>query len=250
MGGFAGRCALVTGAGDGMGRSHALLLAERGANIIVQDINPTGATTTADMVSALGRKAHVIACDISNVAAFRTGLAAAERDVAPVDILVNNAGVSGRSIPFDKVTEDIFDQMIAVNLKGSFFAAQAIMPGMRERRWGRVINTSSTYGVSGGRNASHYAGAKAALLGFTKTWAREMAPYGVTVNAVAPGFIKTNMTMSNRTEADLPDRIKPILRGRAGVPLDISYAVAWLASEEADFVTGQIISPNGGEYIP
>ncbi|MFM1815337.1 MAG: hypothetical protein RLZ98_2032 [Pseudomonadota bacterium] len=249
MAGFEGRTALVTGAGDGMGRSHALLLAERGSNVIVQDVNPDGARETADAIAKLGRRSHVIACDISDVAAFRAGLAEAEKAVAPVDILVNNAGVSGRSMRFEDVTEDIFDRMIAVHVKGTFFASQAVMPGMRDRGWGRVVNISSTYGIAGARNASHYAGAKAALLGFTKTWARELAPYNVTVNAVAPGFIKTNMTMSNRTEADLPERIKPILKGRAGVPMDISYAVVWLASEEADFVTGQVISPNGGEYI-
>ena len=249
MAGFDGKRALVTGAADGMGRSHALLLAERGADLIVQDINPEGAKETADKIAALGRKVHVIACDISKVEDFRSGLAEAEQALGPVDILVNNAGVSGRSMPFEDVTEDIFDRMIAVHIKGTFFASQAIMPGMRKRGWGRVINISSTYGIAGARNASHYAGAKAALLGFTKTWARELAPHNVTVNAVAPGFIKTNMTMSNRTEADLPERIKPILKGRAGVPADISYAVAWLASQEADFVTGQVISPNGGEYI-
>ncbi len=249
MAGFEGRTALVTGAGDGMGRSHALLLAERGANVIVQDINADGAAATAEKIVALGRKAQTIVCDISKPDEFRAGHDQAVRDLAPVDILVNNAGVSGRALLFEDVTEEIFDRMFSVHVKGSFFAAQTIMPGMRERGWGRVINISSTYGIAGAKNASHYSGAKAALLGFTKTWARELAPHGVTVNAVAPGFIKTNMTMSRRTDADLPPRIAPILIGRAGEPLDITYAVVWFASDEASFVTGQVLSPNGGEYI-
>ena len=194
MPGFEGKCALVTGAGDGMGRSHAMLLAERGADVVVQDIDPDGAGETADGIRQLGRKSHVIACDISDITAFRSGLSEAEKIVAPIDILVNNAGVSGRSLRFDEVTEEIFDRMIAVHVKGTFFASQAVMPGMRERGWGRVVNVSSGLGSfdEGVKGPAAYAISKAALNAVTLSFAPVLGPT-VKINAVCPGWVRTRM---------------------------------------------------------
>ena len=247
-----GRTALITGAAKagGMGRAHALLLAERGANVIAADIDGEGAAATADAAARLGVKARSVAADIRDFSAFRRALDTASADVGPVGILVNNAGVGGERLAFEDVDMAAFDRMFEVNVRGAFFLTQALVPAMKAAGWGRVINISSQFGVAGSSNASHYAGAKAALLGLTKTWARELGPFGITVNAVAPGYIDTPMTA--RTAADparLEARLKSIPVGRKGEAIDISRAVAWLASEEAGFVTGQVLSPNGGETI-
>ncbi len=247
-----GRTALITGAAKvgGMGRSHALLLAERGANVIAADIDGEGAAATADAAARFGVKARSVTADIRDLAAFRRAVDTAIAGVGPIGILVNNAGVGGERLAFEDVDMAAFDRMFDVNVRGSFFITQALVPAMKAAGWGRVINISSQFGVAGASSASHYAGAKAALLGLTKTWARELGPFGITVNAVAPGYIDTPMTA--RTVADparLEARLKTIPIGRRGEPIDISRAVAWLASEEAGFVTGQVLSPNGGETI-
>lgn len=252
MANHAGRTALVTGAGSagGMGRSHALMLARHGANVVVADIDGDGASAVAEEVRGAGVKSYAIAADVRDIGQFRSGLADAIAAVGPIDILINNAGVGGERLMLADIDEATFDRMFGVHVKGAFFAAQAVAPGMTERGWGRIVNVSSQFGIAGSSNASHYAGAKAALLGFTKTWARELAPYGVTVNAVAPGYIDTQMTA--RTVADparLAARLKTVPVGRKGEPEDVSYAVRWLVSDEASFVTGQVLSPNGGETI-
>lgn len=252
MTGLIGRTALVTGAANpaGMGRSHVLLLAERGANVIAADIDGAGAQATAAAAAKLGVTAHALVADIRDLPVFKRALDVATAAVGPVDILINNAGVGGQRLAFDTIDEAAFDRMFEVNVRGSFFLSQAVAASMKQRHWGRIINISSQFGIAGAANASHYAGAKAALIGFTKTWARELAPYGITVNAVAPGYIDTPMTA--RTVADparLAARLTTIPAGRKGEPIDVSYAVAWLASDEASFVTGQVISPNGGETI-
>lgn len=252
MAGFAGRTALVTGAADpgGMGRSHVLLLAGRGANVIAADIDRAGAEATAAAAALHGAKAHALVADIRDLPAFMTALEAATHAVGPVDILVNNAGVGGERLAFEAIDTAAFDRMFEVNVRGGFFLTQTVAQSMKRRRWGRIINISSQFGIAGAANASHYAGAKAALIGFTKTWARELAPHGVTVNAVAPGYIDTPMTARTAVDpARLAARLSSVPVGRKGEPIDVAYAVAWLASDEASFVTGQVLSPNGGETI-
>ncbi|MBM3488043.1 MAG: SDR family oxidoreductase [Alphaproteobacteria bacterium] len=249
MSGVSGRIALVTGAGGDMGRAHALSFAAGGAGVIVNDVDRSALGETAARCRAAGAAVAEVVGDVADIAAFRAGVAAAENAVGPVDILVNNAGVSGRGLAFETIDEAAYDRMFAVHVKGSFFAAQYVASGMKVRRHGRIINISSTFGIAGGQRASHYGGAKGALLAFTKTWARELAPFGITVNAVAPGFILTNMTRGTYTPDRLPERTKGIIVGRAGEPDDVTRTVLWLAADEASFVTAQVISPNGGEYI-
>lgn len=246
---LAGRTALVTGAGAGMGRSHAVLLAERGANVIVADVDRAAAEATATMVRETGRAAHVIARDVSQVDLFQADIAAAAQAIGGIDILVNNAGVGGQGLSIEKITEAIFDRMYAVHVKGAFFATQAVVPGMKARRYGKIINISSNFAMGGAGFASHYASAKSALSGLVKSWARELAPFNIMVNAVAPGLLETDLTRNSLGMDRIRVMAGEVPLGRLADPIDISYAVAWLASAESDFMTGQVVAPNGGVTI-
>jgi len=240
-----GKRALITGAGGGMGRSHAVLMAERGADIVIHDIKEDGAAETADMVRQHGRDATVVVADIRDVPAFTAEI----RDAGPVDILVNNAGVGGARRSIEDITEDIYNQMFEVHVRGTFFATQTVLPAMKEKKDGKIINISSIYAMGGSQLASHYAASKSAISGFTKSWARELAPWRIKVNAVAPGFIVTGMTEGSNPPERIAEREKLMPLGEFCKPIDISYAVAWLASAETDLVSGQVISPNAGEVI-
>jgi 3-oxoacyl-[acyl-carrier protein] reductase len=244
-----GRTALITGSGSGMGRSHARLLAERGANVIVHDVDASGANETAGMVREGGGTAAVMVVDIRDVSGFRDALGAAVAETGAVDILVNNAGVGGQGLAIEDIDEATFDRMFAVHVKGSFFATQAVVPGMKERGYGKIVNISSTFAMGGSEFASHYAAAKSALSGFTKSWARELASHKICVNAVAPGILETPMTLGSIGKERINSMISDIPLGRIAETIDISYAVAWLAGPETDFMTGQIVSPNGGVSI-
>lgn len=244
-----GKVALITGSARGMGRSHALLMAERGADIIVHDIRAEQAEETAEDVRKLGRKARVVIADVRDVPSFTEGIRGAEREHGRIDILVNNAGVAGMRRPIEEIDETIFDEMFGVHVKGTFFATQTVVPGMKQRRDGKIVNISSIYAMGGSTYASHYAAAKSAISGFTKAWARELAQHNIMVNAVAPGFVLTDMTSHSNPIEKIREREKTMPLGRYCDPIDISYAVAWLASAETDMITGQVVSPNSGEYI-
>ena len=246
-----GKTALVTGSGTvgGMGRSHAVLMSERGAGVIVHDINEDGANETAELVRANGQKASTLIADVRDVPGFTAKIKEAEAEHGKIDILVNNAGVTGNKLAMEDVDEAIFDQMFGVQVRGAFFATQAVLPGMKARKHGSIIMISSIYAMGGSDFASHYAAAKAALSGFTKAWAREFAAHKIRVNAVAPGFVLTGMTQGSNTPGMIADRGEKMPLGRLTTPEDISYAVAWLASAETEMITGQVISPNSGEVI-
>jgi len=244
-----GKTALITGSGGGMGRSHAALMSERGADIIVHDIKEDGANETAEMVRANGQKASVLIADVRDVPDFTSKINQAEDEHGKIDILVNNAGVSGNKLSVEDIDEVVFDQMFGIQVRGSFFATKAVLPGMKARKSGSIVVISSIYAMGGSEFASHYAAAKAALSGFTKAWAREFAKDRIRVNAVAPGFILTGMTQGSNTPEMVKERGTKMPLGRLTTPEDISYAVAWLASEETEMITGQVISPNSGEVI-
>ena len=241
-----GKVALVTGAGGGMGRNHAVMLASRGAAVIVLDRYKDAADETAGQI---GARAHAVAADVTDVPALQAAIAAAANAIGPVDILVNNAGIGGQGLAIEDIDEATFDAMVAVNMKGSFFAAQAVIPGMKERRYGKIINISSNFAMGGAAFASHYAACKSALSGFVKSWARELGPWNIAVNAVAPGIIETDMTLNSIGKDRIEGMAEDIPMGRIGSLNDISWAVAWLASDETDFMTGQVLSPNGGATI-
>jgi NAD(P)-dependent dehydrogenase (short-subunit alcohol dehydrogenase family) len=247
--GLEGRVVLVTGAGAGMGRSHARILAERGADIVVQDIGEASARETAEIVRSAGRRAHVAVCDVSDRAVLAAALEAAAADLGPVDILVNNAGIHALT-PFEAIDEAEYDRIFAVNVAGSFNALQAVLPGMKARRRGSIVNVASTSGQIGTPNDTHYCASKGAILGLTKAWAKELAPWSIRVNAVSPGPIATEMTVRNRGWEGIRERAeKEIPLRRYGLPEDVSYAVAYLAGDGAGFVTGQVITLAGGLAI-
>ena len=249
MGNLEGAVAIITGAGAGMGKAHALLLAERGARVVVQDIVGDRAEETAELVRRNGGEAVTIVCDIADTAQVAESFTGAGQSFGRVDILVNNAGIGGEPL-IEETTEEEFDRTFAVHVKGSFFAARAVVPFMKAQRRGKIINISSIWGMVGHHYASPYCGAKAALLGLTKAWAKELAPWNIHVNAIAPGGVITEMVLSQPDiEMKMAAKVARVPLGRYCEPVEISYAVAFLVSPEADFITGQVLSPNGGECI-
>jgi len=231
-----------------MGRAHALLMAERGADIVVADINADNAGTTADMVRKLGRRAHVENVDMADVAAVKLMVERATAALGPANILVNNAGF-GQLAELHEVTEADLDRMFNVHVRGSFFATQGVIPAMKEARYGKIINISSIWGMTGAPAASHYCGAKAALLGLTRAWAKEFAPWNIHVNSVSPGGVRSGGPRKLDNVELLRQKEEKVPLKRYCEPVEMSYAVAFLASADADFITGQNLSPNGGEAI-
>jgi 3-oxoacyl-[acyl-carrier protein] reductase len=245
---LSGRVALVTGASRGIGRAIAGRLASQGAVVLAAARGDNAAGTVQEIEAACGR-AEVVALDVTDAPAVDAAIASAIERHGRIDILVNNAGI-GSEAPLDEITEQEFDRMFAVHVKGSFFATQAVVPGMKARRTGKIINISSIWGMVGHHAASDYCGAKAALLGLTRAWARELAPWNIHVNAVAPGGVLTEMVLRQpNIETRMADKIKLVPLGRYADPSEIAATVAFLASSEADFITGQVISPNGGQTI-
>ena len=243
-----GKVAWVTGSGRGMGRAHALLLAECGADLVVHDVLADEARETARQAEAMGRRVLVSHADVADPSATKALVAEAIKALGKIDVLVNNAGI-GQHGPIEAITVDDFDRMFAVHVKGAFFCGQAVMPGMKERRYGKIVNVSSIWGMAGHSSHSHYCGAKAALLGLTKAWAKELAPFNIHVNAVCPGGVITEMPIKTQGWEKIRAKEKLVPLGRWAQPEEVSYAVAFFASAQSDFVTGQAISPNGGETI-
>ncbi|MFN4136602.1 MAG: SDR family NAD(P)-dependent oxidoreductase [Novosphingobium meiothermophilum] len=241
-----GRVAVVTGAGSGIGRAIALRLAEDSARIAIWDINPAGAEETAQMIRDAGGTAIAITADCADKAAIHAAAARTRAELGPVAILVNNAGIAPFT-PFLDTDDDLFDKVIRINLRGPWLVTKECLPDMLEAGWGRVINITSSSVQTGSPAQGHYVSSKGGLVGMTKALALEFAPTGVTFNMIPPGFIDTPMLRAAPVDieafaAQLPMR-------RVGKPEDIAAAAAYLASEEAGYITGQVISTNGGRYM-
>lgn len=241
-----GRVAVVTGAGSGIGRAIALRLAEDTARIAIWDINAQGAEETAQMIRDAGGTAIAIEVDCSDKAAIQAAADRTRAELGPVAILVNNAGIAPFT-PFLDTDDDLFDKVIRINLRGPWLVTKQLLPDMLAESWGRVINITSSSVQTGSPAQGHYVSSKGGLVGMTKALALEFAPTGVTFNMIPPGFIDTPMLRAAPIDADAFAQTLPMKR--IGQPEDIAAAAAYLASEEASYITGQVISTNGGRYM-
>lgn len=242
--GIAGKTALITGAARGIGLAIANGLADQGANIVISDILADQADEASRSLAAKGVKSIAIAGDISKSVDVEKLFEAAQNQLGEVDILVNNAGITRDNLIM-RLEESAWDQVIAVNLKGAFLCIKAASRGMLKKRSGRIINIASIVGIIGNIGQANYSASKAGLIALTKSSAKEFGSRGVTVNAVAPGYIATEMTEK------LPQEVKDaFLNGtplkRPGTPEDIAGVVTFLASDNAGFITGQVIHVDGG----
>jgi 3-oxoacyl-[acyl-carrier protein] reductase len=242
-----GKVALVTGAGRGIGKEIALSLARAGADVVVSDIADS-VFEAAKEVESLNPKAIAIKCDVSNIQQVENAKNQVLEKYQKLDILVNNAGIYPQK-PFLEMTNEEWDKVIQINLYGVFYCTKAFLPNMVERKYGKIVNLSSIAGaVVGFNNLAHYSATKAAITGFTKSLALEVAQYGVNVNAVAPGPIDMDGMQMN--EAMYTQMLKAIPLGHMGKPIDIANVVLFLASDESNFITGQCIISDGGYTLP
>ena len=250
MGRLDGRVAFVTGAGRGIGAATALRLAEEGARVALADIDVEGSQQVADELNRLGSEGLVVRCNVADSANVQDAVDQSASHFGRLDILVNNAGVVRDNLLF-KMSEEDWDTVMNVHLKGAFLCSRAAQKYMVQQKYGRIVSLSSTSAL-GNRGQANYSSAKAALQGLTRTLAIELGPFGITVNAVAPGFIDTEMTRSTARRQGLdPDQViaeasKVIPVRRVGQPRDIANVICFLASDEASFVNGQIIYVAGG----
>lgn len=238
------KVALITGGGQGIGRLTALTFAREGARVAVADINISAATAVAAEIEQLDGQAKAVFLDVSRAESVEAALQSVTNWAGGVDALINNAGIT-RDARMQKMTEEQFDAVINVNLRGVWLCAKACVPSMVARGGGAILNAASVVGLYGNFGQTNYVAAKAGVIGMTKTWARELGPSGIRVNAVAPGFTATEML------ATVPEKVLESVRERTplrrlGKPEDIANAYLFLASDEAAFITGQVLSVDGG----
>ena len=251
-----GRIALITGAGSerGIGREIGLAYAAAGASVGLADVDEDGVRAAAQALRASGREAVPLRMDVTDPASISAAVAALEQELGPVDILVNSAGIS-RSTPIWEISLEEFDRIMDVNLRGGFLCLQAVLPGMMQRRRGRIVWLSSVAGKQGGGvfGTSHYAASKAAVIGLCQGAARELGPHGITSNAIAPGFVETGI-VARSSSHEIEDRVRTLMTEsaplrRAATAKDIACAALYLASDAAAYVTGEILDVNGGSYF-
>jgi len=247
MSGLDGRIALVTGASQGIGRACALALAEAGATVALAARNEAKLAEVAAEIEAGGGKAAAFALDVASEESIKAGAKAILERFGKVEVLVNNAGITRDGLVLRMKRAD-WDDVLATNLTGAFLLTQALLSAMLRNRWGRIINISSVVGRTGQAGQMNYAATKAGLIGMTRSLAREVASRGITVNAVAPGYIETPMT-AVLDEKQTAAMIAQIPLGRAGTDADIAQAVVYLASEGAGYVTGHVLDVNGGMFM-
>jgi 3-oxoacyl-[acyl-carrier protein] reductase len=239
-----GRVALVTGASQGIGHACALSLARRGASVALAARSQQKLDELAHQISAAGGKAIPFRMDVSDEEQIKSGIKAAIAQFGKVDILVNNAGITKDQLVMRMKRAD-WDAVLNTNLTSAYLCTQQVISSMLKQRWGRIINITSVFGQMGQAGQANYASSKAGLIGLTMALARELASRSITCNAVAPGFIETSMT-AVLSEEFKQGAIKQIPLGRIGTPDDVANAVAFLASEEASYITGHVLNVNGG----
>ena len=242
---FSGKTAIVTGGSRGIGRAVCLELAKGGANVVLCYAGrEDAARETVTACEALGAKALAVQCNVADAGEVKALMDTAVKEFGRIDILVNNAGITRDGLLMMMKEED-FDTVVNTNLKGTFLCMKAVSRQMMKQRYGRIVNLSSVVGLRGNAGQVNYAASKAGVVGMTKSLAKELSSRGVTVNAVAPGFISTDMTAA-MPEAAKTATLAAIPMGRLGTPEDVARTIAFLASEEAGYVTGQVIAGDGG----
>src|SRR6185437_16093295 len=244
---LAGRIALVTGASQGIGRACALELAKAGATVALAARNQSKLADVAAEIAAAGGQAAAFALDVASEDSIKAGVKAVLDQYGKVEILVNNAGITRDDLAMKMKRAD-WDDVLATNLTGAFLLTQAVMRPMLKNRWGRIVNITSVVGRTGQTGQVNYAASKSGMIGMTKSLARELASRGITVNAIAPGYIETAMTHV-LTEELRTQMLASIPLGRAGSDQDIANAVAFLASDAASYITGHVLDVNGGMFM-
>jgi len=239
-----GKAALVTGAGRGIGRSIALKLAGEGASVCVCDIDLESAEATAVSCRELGVRAMALHLDVADCGQAAAVADRAVQDLGSIDILVNNAGITRDSL-LVRLSEESWDAVINVNLKGVYNCSKAAIRYMLKQRSGRIISIASVVGLIGNRGQTNYSASKAGIIGFTKSLAREVASRGITVNAIAPGYIESKMTLA-LNQKQKQELIRNIPMNRIGYPDDVAGAVLFLAGPNSSYITGQVINVDGG----
>jgi 3-oxoacyl-[acyl-carrier protein] reductase len=244
---MANRVALVTGASRGIGRAIALRLCQSGCKIVVASPEVENNEKVAAEIRAAGGTALTLDFDVTSLDSIKQGVAAAVKELGKIEILVNNAGITRDGLAMRMKPED-WRLVLEINLNGAFFTTQQILPGMLRERWGRIINIASVVGQMGNPGQANYVTSKAGIIGLTKALAQEVGSRGITANAVAPGFIETDMT------AKLPQEVKDrmlatVALRRAGQPEDVANAVNFLAGDDASYITGHVVNVNGGMYM-
>jgi 3-oxoacyl-[acyl-carrier protein] reductase len=240
-----GKVSIVTGGGQGLGRTIALSLAKHGSDVAVCDIKFDEARTVAKEIISIGAKALAMHVDVSSSANVARMVGRVLEEFGKIDILVNNAGIC-RAASIEDTTEEDWDRVMAVNLKGVFLCSQAVMETMKKQRSGRIVNMGSLAGKVGGVAAgASYAASKAGVMCFTKSLAKELAPYGVTANGLAPGVIETDLSRG-LSGGDWSNYLSGIPLGYIGSPEDVANAVLFFAADEARYITGEILDVNGG----
>ena len=243
-----GKVAIVTGCSRGLGKEIGLCLAREGANVVVNYKEASQqASEVTELIKGLGRRAFSFRADVSKYQEVEAMVSKTIKEFGKVDILVNNAGIN-QDTTIANMESNTWENVIAVNMTGAFNCTKAVLTFMRDAGFGRIINISSVVGQTGSAGASNYAASKAGLIGFTKAIAREVARKGITVNALALGYI--DIGMGQRLSREMKDNVlKQILVSRFGKPEEVGYAVVFLASDEAGYITGEVINVNGGVYL-
>ena len=245
-----GKNAIVTGGSQGIGTAASLMLAEEGANVcLTYRSHKEEAEDVAKQIEAMGRKALAVKCDISSFAEAEATVKAALEAFGRIDILVNNAGMNWDGVCW-KMSEEQWDRVLEVNLKGYFNFTRHVAPLFKEQKYGRIINVTSINGMRGKFGQTNYSASKAGIIGYTKAVAKELGGFGVTVNAVAPGLIETAMLKQNEARDKIIDMaMAEIVLKRVGQPEDLANVIAFMASDRAKHVTGECIKVDGGQYI-
>jgi 2-hydroxycyclohexanecarboxyl-CoA dehydrogenase len=245
------KVALVTGAAAGIGRACSVRLAKEGHAVGVLDLDEARCVETVNEITSVGGKAIALGADITDRAQVQAALAKLRAALGPVTVLINNAGMA-QFIPFEEITDELWDRMFAVNVRGTFIVTQEVIADMKAAKWGRIVNISSSSAQTGTQVQVHYAASKGAIVSMTRSLAEALGPHGITVNNVPPGSVMgTIMSEANRNRFPVP--IEQLTANmpvrRLGVPEDIANACAWLVKEESGYVTGQTIGVNGGRVV-